>query len=53
LEPILLSEDLSVDPNGVIQWISGDAEAFKEILSDQGDFCAFAGARGHVYLGEG
>jgi hypothetical protein len=34
------------DPEGVIQWISEEAEAFEEILSDRGDFCAFAGARG-------
>jgi hypothetical protein len=34
------------DPNGVIQWISGEAEAFEEIFSDRGDLCAFAGARG-------
>jgi hypothetical protein len=34
------------DPEGVIQWISGEAEAFKEILSDRGDICAFSGARG-------
>jgi hypothetical protein len=34
------------DPDGVIQWISGEAEAFEEILSDREDFCAFAGARG-------
>jgi hypothetical protein len=34
------------DPDGVVQWISGEVEAFDEILSDQGDFCAFAGARG-------
>jgi hypothetical protein len=33
------------DP-GVVQWISGETEAFDEILSDRGDFCAFAGARG-------
>jgi hypothetical protein len=38
------------DPNGVIQWINADAEAFKEILSDRGDFCAFAGARGAVSI---
>lgn len=36
------------DPNGVIWWISGETEAFEEILSDRGDFCAFAGARGSV-----
>jgi hypothetical protein len=34
------------DPEGVIDWISGEAEAFEEILSDCGDICAFAGARG-------
>jgi hypothetical protein len=34
------------DPKGVIDWISGEAEAFKEFLSDRGDICAFAGARG-------
>jgi hypothetical protein len=32
------------DPDGVIQWINGEVEAFEEILSDRGDFCAFAGA---------
>src|SRR5688572_28151180 len=34
------------DPEGVIEWISGEAEAFEEILSDCGDVCAFSGARG-------
>jgi hypothetical protein len=34
------------DPEGVIEWISGEAEAFKEILSDRGDFYTFSGARG-------
>jgi Ribonuclease G/E len=34
------------DPEGVIEWISGEAEAFEEILSDHGDVCAFFGARG-------
>jgi hypothetical protein len=29
-----------------IEWISGEAEAFEEILSDRGDICAFSGARG-------
>jgi hypothetical protein len=38
------------DPNGVIQWISGEAEAFEEILSDRGDFYAFVGARGAVSI---
>jgi hypothetical protein len=34
------------DPEGVIDWISKEAEAFEEILSDCGDICAFSGARG-------
>jgi hypothetical protein len=34
------------DPDGVIDWISGEAEAFEEILNDRGDICAFSGARG-------
>jgi hypothetical protein len=34
------------DPEGVIEWISGEAEAFEEILSDRGDVCAFSGVRG-------
>jgi hypothetical protein len=33
------------DPEGVIEWISGEAEAFEEILSDRGDVCAFFGSR--------
>jgi hypothetical protein len=42
------SEDnfIQGDPEGVIEWISGEAEAFEEILSDRGDVCAFSGARG-------
>jgi hypothetical protein len=34
------------DPEGIIEWISEEAEDFHEILSDRGDFCAFASARG-------
>jgi hypothetical protein len=34
------------DPEGVIEWIGEEGEAFEEILSDCGDFCAFASARG-------
>jgi hypothetical protein len=34
------------DLEGVIEWISGEVEAFEEILSDRGDVCAFSGARG-------
>jgi hypothetical protein len=33
-------------PEGVIEWISNEAKAFEEILSDHGDVCAFSGARG-------
>jgi hypothetical protein len=32
------------DPEGVINWISREAEAFEEILSDRGDICAFTNA---------
>ena len=41
------SEDNFVrgDPEGPIEWISSEAEAFEEILSDRGDICAFSGAR--------
>jgi hypothetical protein len=31
---------------GVIEWISGEVEAFEEILNDRGDICVFSGARG-------
>jgi hypothetical protein len=34
------------DPEGQIEWISSEAEAFEEILNDRGDVCAFSGARG-------
>jgi hypothetical protein len=34
------------DPECPIEWISNEAEAFEEILSDRGDVCAFSGARG-------
>jgi hypothetical protein len=34
------------DPEGVVEWISGEIEAFEEILSDRGDICVFSGARG-------
>jgi hypothetical protein len=42
------SEDnfIQGDPEGVIKWISNEAESFEEILSDRGDVCAFSGARG-------
>jgi hypothetical protein len=34
------------DPEGVVEWISGEAEAFEEILNDCGDICAFSSAWG-------
>jgi hypothetical protein len=34
------------NPDEFIQWINGKVQAFEELLSDRGDFCAFAGARG-------
>jgi hypothetical protein len=34
------------DPKSVIDWISGEAKAFEEILIDHEDICAFNGARG-------
>jgi hypothetical protein len=34
------------DPECVIEWISGEAEAFEEIFNDRGDICAFSGAWG-------
>jgi hypothetical protein len=34
------------DPEGVVEWISGEAETFEEILSDPRDIYAFSGARG-------
>jgi Ribonuclease G/E len=34
------------DPEGVVEWISGEAKTFEEILSDRGDVCAFFGAQG-------
>jgi hypothetical protein len=42
------SEDNFVrgDPEGSIEWISGEADAFEEILNGRGDVCAFSGARG-------
>jgi hypothetical protein len=42
------SEDNFVrgDPEGPIEWISGEADAFEEILNGRGDVCAFSSARG-------
>jgi hypothetical protein len=34
------------DPEGPIDWINGEVEAFDEVLSGRGDVCAFSGARG-------
>jgi hypothetical protein len=42
------SEDNFVrgDPEGPIEWISGETDAFEEILNGRGDVCAFSSARG-------
>jgi hypothetical protein len=34
------------DPEGPIEWIKGETEAFEEVLSGRRDVCAFSGARG-------
>jgi hypothetical protein len=34
------------DPEGMIKWIEIEVEAFNEVLTDRGDFCAYVGARG-------
>jgi hypothetical protein len=34
------------NPEGPIEWISHEAEAFEEILNSHRDICAFSGARG-------
>jgi hypothetical protein len=34
------------NPEGPIEWISHEAEAFEKILNSRGDICAFSGARG-------
>jgi hypothetical protein len=38
------------NPEGPIEWISREAEAFEEILNSRGDICAFSGARGIVTI---
>jgi cell division septum initiation protein DivIVA len=42
------SEDNFVlgDPEGPIEWISGEADTYEEILNGRRDVCAFSGARG-------
>jgi hypothetical protein len=42
------------DPEGVIEWISGEAKSFEEILSDRGGcLCIFRCTGDFSYLGEG
>jgi len=38
------------DPEGLIKWIESEIEAFDEVLTDRGIFCACVGARGAVSL---
>jgi hypothetical protein len=41
------------DPEGPIEWISHEAEAFEEILNSREDICAFSGARGLLLFWKG
>ena len=41
------------NPEGPLEWINHEAEAFEEILSSRGDICAFSGARGIATILEG
>jgi hypothetical protein len=38
------------NPDEVIQWMNGEVEAFEEVLSDRGHFCASTGARGAISI---
>jgi hypothetical protein len=38
------------NPEGPIEWISHEAEAFEEVLNSRGDICAFSGARGIITI---
>jgi hypothetical protein len=38
------------NPEGPIEWISHEAEAFEKILNSREDICAFSGARGIVTI---
>jgi hypothetical protein len=38
------------NPEGPIEWISHEADAFDEILNSRGDICAFSSARGIVTI---
>jgi hypothetical protein len=38
------------DAEGAIKWIEGEIEAFDEVLTGRGDFCACVGVRGAVSL---
>jgi hypothetical protein len=46
LEPIPPSRNLCGNSDEFIEWINNEVKGFEEVLSDRGDFCAFAGARG-------
>jgi hypothetical protein len=38
------------DPEGVIKWNGSEVEAFDEVLTGRGDFCACVGAWGAISL---
>ena len=45
--PTLLKKtSYEATPKALLKWISGEAKAFEEILSDRGDICTFSCARG-------
>jgi hypothetical protein len=37
-------------PEGVIKWIEGKVEAFDEVLTGRGDFCACVGTQGDYII---
>lgn len=37
---------------GAVKWVEGEIEAFDEVLTCRGDFCACVGARGTLSLPE-
>jgi hypothetical protein len=38
------------DAEGAIKWIEGEVQAFDEVLTSRGDFCACMGAQGVASL---
>jgi hypothetical protein len=38
------------DPEGIVKWIEGEVEAFDEVLTSRGDFCASVDAQGAILM---